>query len=102
MTTINDAYINALLADATYALEGGTPNEYTGSRLITDLTGRMTETLATYIGNNFTVVTHIETSDTFGSGFDATVWRDKADNIYVSIEQSGTDHVFSEQMISSK
>ncbi|MBE2262906.1 MAG: hypothetical protein IAE92_09190 [Burkholderiaceae bacterium] len=35
----------------------------------------MTPTLAKYIGDTYTVVTHIETGDVLGSGFDATVWK---------------------------
>jgi len=48
----------------------------------------MTPTVAKYIGDNFTVVTHIETGDTLGSGFDATVWRDKAGTLIVSMQGS--------------
>lgn len=73
MTTINDAYINALLADATYA--EGLVDGAQGVRLKDLLSSRMTPVLADFIGNNFYVVSHIESSDTFGSGFDATVWK---------------------------
>jgi hypothetical protein len=38
----------------------------------------MTPTLATYIGDNFAVVTHLETADALESGFDATVWKNNA------------------------
>ncbi|GBU15303.1 hypothetical protein AwPolaro_06810 [Polaromonas sp.] len=38
----------------------------------------MTPALAKYIGDNFTMVTHIETDDEVSSGFDATVWKDNA------------------------
>ncbi len=58
MTTIPDSYINALLADATYALKGNV-NDLKGVDLVTTLKTRMTDPLATYIGNNFTLVTHI-------------------------------------------
>lgn len=34
MTTIHEAYINALLADATYALENNAPSGYRGDNLI--------------------------------------------------------------------
>ena len=54
MTTINDTYINALLADSSY-VNGLLPNQ-TGAALATQLTGRMTPELARYIGDNFTVV----------------------------------------------
>lgn len=67
MTAINDAFINALLADASYV--GG----LTSTRVLSDdLKPRMTPTLAEYIGKNFSVVTQIESGF---SSFDATVWR---------------------------
>jgi len=77
MTTISNAFINALLADTTYALQSNNLNGFTGSSLtnLPDVKDRMTPTLAKYIGDNFTVKTHIETGDLLGSGFDATVWR---------------------------
>jgi Ca2+-binding RTX toxin-like protein len=46
----------------------------------------MTPTLANFIGENFTVVTHMETNDKYQSGFDATIWRDRQGNIYVSMQ----------------
>ncbi|ODS22969.1 hypothetical protein AB835_11235 [Candidatus Endobugula sertula] len=55
MTQINDAYINALLADAAYVEklnEADNPEA-----LVTALTGRMTIDLAEFIADNFTVVT---------------------------------------------
>lgn len=78
MTTIHEAYINALLADATYALAVSGP--YGGSNLKDALNNRMTSTLANFIGNNFEVIENINTSDDplEGSGFDATVWRGTA------------------------
>ena len=88
MTSINDTYINALLADATYALSGDTPNELGGSDLKIMLKDDMPLPLAEYIGSNFTVVTHKDTSDIIGSGFDATVWRDEAGKTYVSMTGS--------------
>jgi hypothetical protein len=86
MITIYDAFINALLADATYALDDTTTNGLTGKELEKYLNTRMTPTLAKYIGDNFTVVTHIETPDAFDSGFDATVWRDSSGKTYVSMQ----------------
>jgi len=89
MSTIFQTYINALLADATYALGNlnqGDLTGATGDRLAEYLSERMTPILAQYIGENFTVLTHIETSDALGSGFDATVWRDKAGKTYVSMQ----------------
>jgi hypothetical protein len=77
MTTISNGYINALLADATYALSNK-PTGYTSAELkgLSALKERMTPTLAEFIGDNFEVVTHIDSSEYFDSGFDATVWRD--------------------------
>ena len=67
MTTINEAFTNALLADAAY-VGGLAPN----TDLISALSNRMTSTLAAQIGKGFTVVTQIESGL---SSFDATVWR---------------------------
>ena len=88
MNAINDAYVNALLADATYALDDTAVNEYPKADLIEKLAEQMTPTLAEFIGNNFTVVTHKETNDAFSSGFDATVWKDKSGKTYVSMTGS--------------
>jgi hypothetical protein len=75
MSTINDAFINALLADASY-VEGLQPNQAPGT-LQWLLSDRMTPTLAQFIADNFTVASAIDVSDTplVGSGFDAVVWR---------------------------
>src|SRR3990167_6463650 len=87
MANITESYINALLADATYALDGSTTNGMSGVRLKEVLNARMTPALAEYISENFTVVTHMETNDTLvGSGFDATVWRDGSGKLYVSMQ----------------
>jgi hypothetical protein len=82
MTTIHDAYINALLADATYALTQNYPNGVPGDILKGLLTERMTLPQATYIANNFTMVTHVDSSEYIGSGFDATVWKGKVGTSY--------------------
>jgi Ca2+-binding RTX toxin-like protein len=87
MTTVQDAYINALLADAAYVndLEGLSRDD-----LILQLQGRMTPKLAKYIGDNFSVVAQV---GGLASSFDATVWRDRGRQIYVSMRgtQGGTD-----------
>jgi hypothetical protein len=89
MSNINAAYINALLADATYALDENTENSLTGEDLVSKLSERMTPTLANYIADNFTVVTHKEMGEVLESGFDATVWRDNATGkTYVSMRGS--------------
>ncbi len=71
MITINDSYINALLADASY-VSNFLPG-MTGTRLADQIVGRMTPALANYIGANFTVVTQIESNAVSGSSFDVTV-----------------------------
>lgn len=83
MTNIQDTYVNSLLADATYAInpDVGTGTDLANLQLLKD---RMTPGIARYIDDNFTVITHIETDDIFGSGFDATVWKDNAGKTYVS------------------
>ena len=80
MRTLENAFANALLADATYALKNSSLDGLTGSFLANDLDlkGRMTPELAKYLGDHYTVVNHIETGDVLGSGFDATVWRENS------------------------
>ena len=73
MTMINDAYINAILADASYVDGLGV-----GS-LETNLTSDMTAPLAKYIADNFVVVTQASGYD---SSFEATVWRGKSGTPY--------------------
>lgn len=53
--TVNNAHINALLADAAYV--GNLGLALTPADLISE---RMTEPLANYIGENFSVVTQVE------------------------------------------
>lgn len=96
MTTIRDAYINALLADATYAINQDVgPN--TNLADLATLKDRMTPTLAQFIGDHFTVVTHFDTDDSWlglGSGFDATVWRGKDGTEYAGkfyLSTTGTE-----------
>lgn len=57
--TINDAFVNAILADASY-VPGLTPG-MEGDDLIKALSGRMPSELAEYIAANFSVVTAIDT-----------------------------------------
>jgi Ca2+-binding RTX toxin-like protein len=87
VTTINDAFTNALLADATYVhdlLPGWTELELYGA-----LKERMTPALAQYISDNFIVVTQFQAGDIVGSGFDVTIWRQtagaNAGKLYVSM-----------------
>lgn len=69
MTTIKDAFVNAMLADASYVNEL-TP-DLTGTGLTILLAGRLTPDLAKLVGDNFTVLTQVESP---GSSFDAVVW----------------------------
>lgn len=92
MSMINDAFINALLADATYVddLEPG----FTGGTLAEKVSKRMTPVLAELIGRNFTVLTQIDSPDGLGTGFDATVWRGNVGTSYegkVYVSTRGTE-----------
>ncbi|MEK7793894.1 MAG: hypothetical protein AAB353_05160, partial [Candidatus Hydrogenedentota bacterium] len=60
MPNFFDAYLNALLADATYALDRNR-DDLSRAELIDALKDRMTPTVAEYVAGNFTMVTHIET-----------------------------------------
>jgi hypothetical protein len=94
MSTINETYINALLADAAYVrLHSGTeidgPNTalLTGSALTTAIAARLTQPQADFITSNFEVLN--QELSAFG-GFDAVVWRGKvgtpyAGKVYVSM-----------------
>ncbi|MDZ4255315.1 MAG: hypothetical protein U1A72_22320, partial [Sulfuritalea sp.] len=93
MTTIKQAYIDALLADAAYV---DVNPEMDIDELTAALRERMTPTLAAYIATNFEVSSSINTSDIplVGSGFDATVWRGKAGGDYagqVFVSMRGTE-----------
>jgi len=86
MTTINDTYINALLADATYA--NNLKDNDAGGNLATKLAPSMTQSQAAFIAANLSVASHVES--TTGSGFDATVWKGNvgtpyAGSVYVSM-----------------
>jgi trimeric autotransporter adhesin len=72
MPIISNAFVNALLADASYVDELAGK---TGQPLSDLLKARMTQELADFISSNFKVITQIDSSDYIGSGFDATVWR---------------------------
>ena len=89
MATIQQTYIYALLADATYA-DNLTDGDF-GTTLEGRLSLRMTPTLAKFIGDNFEVVSHVESGDGVGSGFDATAWRGRvgtpyAGQLYISMQ----------------
>ena len=77
-TEIHNAFINAILADACYV------DGLMGVDLSTKLGPRLTQTLATYVGDNFNVVT--QWTDPGSSGFSVTVFEDKATSQrYVSL-----------------
>lgn len=85
MIELSDAYINALLTDASYVDWNADPDQY-----INDLSERLSSTQAVFLVANFEVVTSINTSDIIDSGFDAVVWRGKlgtdlAGKVFVSI-----------------
>jgi RTX calcium-binding nonapeptide repeat (4 copies) len=93
MNNIKNTYINALLADAAYV--EGLFDGMSAFRLNEVLGARMTPTLATFISDNFEVISHKETEDNpiagVGSGFDATAWRGRtgtqyAGKVYVSMQ----------------
>lgn len=87
MTSIANTFINGLLADATYALKRNGIDGLAGADLSGLLNERMTPTLAKYIGDNFTVVSHIETDDFLASGFDATIWKENSTGkLFVSMQ----------------
>ena len=95
MSNLKNTFINALLADATYAEQ--LFNGMSQIQLFDALETRMTPTLATFIANNFEVVSHKETEDGLGqgagSGFDATVWRGLAGTAYagqIYVSMQGT------------
>lgn len=92
MNEVSIAYINALLADASYRTVTA---EMTNEELADELESRMTTTQASYIAANFEVL-NSETSPT--GGFDAVLWRGKptsdyAGQIFVSMRgtQGATD-----------
>ena len=92
MQSIQDAFINALLADAAYVDINPILD------LSEQLSSRMTLQLAQLIEDNFTVATSIFTPDNVidGAGFDAVVWRGKpgtsyAGKLYVSMR--GTEGI---------
>ncbi len=86
MSNFYGFYLNALLADSTYALNEDVINGISGSALGELLLKRMTRPLSGFIANNFSIVTHVEADDVTGSGFDATVWKGEDGKLYVSMQ----------------
>jgi Ca2+-binding RTX toxin-like protein len=96
MPSINDTFVNALLADASYV--NFLTSADTGVDLSRKLEPRMTPTLAKFIGDNFTVVTSINTPDDVinGAGFDGAVWRGNAGTPYAGklfVSMRGTEGI---------
>ena len=86
INSIQNAFVNALLADATY-VDGLAPggSALSGTALAEKLSSRLTPDLAKYLADHFEVITQKLTQDQTESGFDATVWRSKDDGqVYVS------------------
>ena len=82
---MHDIFINAILADAAYAKDLKAGLEETA--LKEKLLGRMTPVLAELIGNDFKIISHMESDDIVGSGFDATIWEPKSTNkVYISFQ----------------
>lgn len=75
-TLIRDAYLNALLAQASY-VNGLAPGQALGDQLTQELTA----TAAEYVGSQFTVVT--QHTDPV-SGFSVTVFADSGGTQYIS------------------
>jgi len=88
--SIHTAFINALLADATYVdLLSPTGIPLVGDKLIDALSKRLTPDLAKYLSDHFEVVAQKLTDDNTQSGFDATVFKSKDDGqVYVSMRGS--------------
>ena len=86
MKPIETAYINALLADASYVpVDGGVD--------VPKMKERMTATQSAFIAQNFEVLSSIETPALLGMGFDAVVWRGKPSSDYagkVFVSMRGT------------
>ncbi|MFA6443390.1 MAG: calcium-binding protein, partial [Sterolibacterium sp.] len=74
-TQIHDAFINAVLADASY-IDGlkGRPD----GDLVQALKGVLTETLAQYVVDHFSVIDQYTDGNVWGSGFSVTVFQDRA------------------------
>jgi hypothetical protein len=75
---INTAFVNAILADASY-VEGLLTGD-TGTALKDALETRFTAPLAQYVGEHFRVVTQYTESNLTGSGFSVTVFQDLLTN----------------------
>jgi len=96
MSSIQAAYVNALLADAAYkdfVDDSGAP--LTASAVLVNLTARLTAAQAQYLLANFDILTQTLSPS---EGFDAVVWRGKAGTeyagqVYVSMRgtQGGQD-----------
>ena len=75
MNPIESAYVNALLADASYVS--------VSSGIVTNvMNARMTVSQTAFIAANFEVLDKVETPTPLGIGFDAVVWLGKTGTAY--------------------
>jgi hypothetical protein len=86
MSPIQTAYINALLADASYV-----ERVAVGSVTAGQFSTRLTSTQAAYLAANFTVLASEESSD---GGFDAVVWRVKDNSSLATSDPQMVGKVF--------
>jgi len=96
MSGITSAYINAILADASYE---NLESVVTEAQLQQSLQVRMTPIMAWCISDSFAVATTINPSDEplIGSGFDVVVWQGKAGSEFdgqIFVSMRGCDWVF--------
>ena len=88
MKLIETAYVNALLADASYrSLIRGMTTE----QLTVELRDRLTETQANYLAANFTVVTSNQSAN---GGFDSVVWQIKAGSALAGPNNENAGRIF--------
>ena len=91
MSEISNAYINALLTDASYIdFEGN----QIGNNEYDDLSDRITPTLASYIKENFEILSSLPDSENIG--FNCVVWRGRTGTDYagqVFVSMRGTQGV---------
>ncbi|MFB9244125.1 hypothetical protein IV454_00040 [Massilia antarctica] len=80
-----DIFINAILANASYADD---LVDRCRRDVVKIFAGRANgPVLAEFISKEFSVISHKESGDIVGSGFDATTWKQKSTNkIYISFQ----------------
>ena len=94
MSYIQSAYINALLADASYIdLPIGIISQDQFENTEGTLSRRITPQLARFIADNFEVIDNRYASEYHESGFDAIVWKGREGTPYEGKELNGKDIV---------